>query len=102
MTIWQTAIWLTLLFVLFSVALQMYAKRTDCKNASRVNIVIQQNDTLSLIIQELHSKITSLNEELEKLTSENKMLKDEVKKLYERVDSLQTHMKKPEDETSNN
>jgi len=90
--IWQSAILLTLLFVVFSIILQFIAKNNSEQGLVRVSEILEQNKVLSMTISELHEQITELNKELEKLSKENNMLRKEVEQLHIRVDSLQNQI----------
>lgn len=90
--IWQMASWITLFFVILSVILQYLAKRSTHQDAERMDDLIAQNKRLSDIILDLHTQISNLNKDLERLTRENEILKQEVRALHDRVNNLQIQM----------
>jgi len=91
-SIWQAATWITLFFVILSVFFQYLVGRTIHQDAVRMDKLIVQNKRLSDIIVELHSQISNLNKDLERLTRENEILKQEVRALHDRVNKLQIQM----------
>lgn len=90
--IWQMASWITLFFVILSVILQYLANRSSHQDAGRMDDLIAQNKKLSDIILDLHTRISNLNKDLERLTRENEILKQEVRALHDRVNNLQIQM----------
>ena len=90
--IWQAAIWLTLMFVVFSLILQYIARKNSERGLFRVSEILEQNKALSITISKLHGQIAELNKDLERLSKENVMLRLEVEKLHTRVESLQNQI----------
>ena len=91
MTNWQTAIWITLVFVMISIGLQYLVKRNDDVNVERI---LEENKKLSDDIMKLHDQIATLNRELLRLYNENRILSEEVDKLSIRVNNLQSQVLK--------
>lgn len=90
--IWQVAILITMFFVFVSVWLQIISKKSHIADSKKFNELILNNHALILQIQQLQYDISMLNDELERLTIENRTLNTEVGLLTEKVTKLQAQV----------
>ncbi len=90
--IWQVAILLTMVFVFISVWLQIISKKSHIEESRKFNELILNNKTLITQIEKLQYDILLLNDELERLTIENRTLNSEIGLLTEKVSKLQSQV----------
>ncbi len=94
--IWQVAILITMFFVFISVWLQIISKKSQIEESKKFNELILNNKSLITQIQQLQYDISMLNDELERLTIENRTLNSEIGLLTEKVSKLQSQVQEME------
>lgn len=94
--IWQVAILITMFFVFVSVWLQIISKKSHIADSKKFNELILNNHALISQIQQLQYDISMLNDELERLTIENRTLNSEIGLLTEKVSKLQSQVQEME------
>lgn len=97
-TIWQAAIWVILFFSIISVSLQIFSKNES--DSFRMSELIIQNKRILDNIFRLHEQLFSFNNELKKLAKENKVLRLEIRKLYEKINEFQIRIVGKEEENA--
>jgi regulator of replication initiation timing len=83
-SIWQFATWLTLVFIMLTIILQLTSRRNS--------EILEQSRNLSVILSKLHEQVDELNKELERLSKENSILQLEIEKLHTKVNHLQNQI----------
>lgn len=97
----ESIIWLTMVFSFITFFLLLFMRRASYQEAKIMSELIDQDKKLSDSISLLRDKIFDLDRDLKRLAKNNESLRNEIRKLSERVNNLQVRIRECENETCN-